>query len=185
MNSNTTEKKISTGLGIIFLTMAVIIDVLQFFLMFLIFTGILAVLGIALSWFLAAVLIPLFMMTMMSHHVPLFSGSKMKRTGATIIAEFIPIFGNFCPSLSIWIYLTLRENKKTMVKIATEARAQEEKELKRNATIRRRLAQQAEASAIEVPQGTRDNSPAVRRRYKDVNYRPDPTHEDLTFKQAA
>lgn len=108
--------RISTSLALLLGVFAIIADLIQFILGFLWLTVILGIVAYGISLLVSLTIYTLFGLIFISKGVKPFSGRKLTKKigvfGGTFLFKFIPLIGQFTPSLSIWTYFTMRESWK-------------------------------------------------------------------------
>ncbi len=147
--------RLSVITRILLLSFAVIVDGIQFLLTLLFFTGILIPLAYGLSILLSLLIFSINGLMLLVNKVSPFSARALIRISTAFLIEFTPALGQFVPSATIWILLTIRASRKEDVKKAEEgakiAEAQRQVLLQKRARQKRRSEQIAvEMASLET-----------------------------------
>lgn len=107
--------RIPRALSGLLLAVAIIVDGIQFLLVFLWFTVVLGIISYAISLLLTLVIMTVYSLVFIGAGVnPIGGKGAIKKVTAfclTTLSEMIPILGEFTPSLTIWTWMVIHQSR--------------------------------------------------------------------------
>ena len=160
---------------VLMITFAAMADLIQLVLVLVDFTVILIPVAYVLSMFLSFLVYGINGFIFIISGVKPFSGNRMVQKiglfGASFAVEFIPVVGQFIPTLTLWTWITIRqsrvEDKIKHKKEVEDAKIREAQRKKRIQVLRERQMQQLQQEA-QVAVVANDNT----QKRGSENFRP-------------